>query len=201
MLILLQGFDIVYERRSQKLEFDMSTTAGKSLHKRVSLVTIIVAAIFFGFISGLGGAFLLSHSLLQQPLQAHHEENMRFNLQVRQKIGFLEEELDTHKEEIVTIANKIEFIVTEDSSSYISSIYKLQKDYADKEREVMNRLAALERQMNEFGNTQEAFATNVEEAKDDLDKVDKSISDDLREIKNTFNDLENKLKQLKQDAN
>ena len=63
---------------------------------------------------------------------------------------------------------------------------------------MLKRLTRLEQRVKELNNTYKGFAKDVDRAKVQLDASDKSLKEELRELKSAVNELENKLAQLQQ---
>ncbi len=179
----------------------MSEKGAHKNGKRISLAILIISAIVFGFIAGLGGSLILSLSLIQQPLQRQHEENMRLNIDLQNRLATTIKQVARHDADILKLQEKINYILVEDSSSYISSLYKMQKDYEAKETEMIRRLAQLESRLDELNGAYKEFSRSVDAAKNDLDAMDNSLTGQLREVKSSFNDLENKFRRLEQRDN
>ncbi len=179
----------------------MTTNSEKKTGKRVSLAALILSAIVFGFVSGLGGSLILSRSLIHKPLQQQQQENALFNLQLQKQLQALGDSLALHHSQIVELEHKIEFIIEEDNSSYVSSLYKLQKDYFEKEKEMTSRMAQLEKHILDLQDTQQSFAGSVDKAKDDLDAVDGSLNRSIQELNSSLQDLENRIKRLERNSN
>lgn len=174
--------------------------AGKK-SRRIPLTMLIIAAIVFGFVAGSGGSLILSLSLIQQPLQRQHEENVRMNIELQKKLASTVKNVNQHEEDISKLKHKIDLILVQDSTSYVSSLYKLQKDYKAEKQDMVLRLTQLENQLVELQSAYKEFSRSVESAKNDLDAMDNTLTGEIRDIKASFNDLENKYRRLEQRQN
>ena len=164
--------------------------------KRISLVALIFSAIVFGFIAGLGGSLLLSHSLIQRPLQEQQANIAQQNLVHRQRLAELEQTIVAQDEQILLLRDKIEYLIEADSTGYLKELASIQKENRDREQLFLQQLAQVQQQTSRIENSIEEFSKSVDEAKKELDREDKALRDDIRSLRSALNDIKNKLQQI-----
>jgi len=163
--------------------------------KRSALTWLILSAIVIGFLAGLGGSLILNHSLIRRPLVEQQQQIIEHNRNQEAQLVQLDRELANHHKELFTFQEELQRLF-DDSTRIISRLNSVQNEYDEKEKEWLMRLSAIEQKLVRIETFDEEFRQTVLETKRHLDRSDKEISDDLRLLRNSLNDLENRLNQM-----
>lgn len=169
--------------------------------KRTSLVVMILAAVVVGFIAGLGGSMLLTHSLIQRPLQEQQEYiNQQHEMQ-QNELAQLKQEIEQQCDDIMTLQNEITSLIMADSTGRLKDLANIQKEYNEQQELFIQQLTKIEKQLAQIEMENEQFSRAVEEAREELDREDKSLRDDIRLLQSSMNDLNSKIQQLERQTN
>ncbi|MBN1561400.1 hypothetical protein JW998_14190 [candidate division KSB1 bacterium] len=157
---------------------------------------LISAAVAIGLVVGLGGALLLSHSLIRRPLQKQQEKIGKELLAHRQEVAQLDQRLAEGQEQLKAVQEKIHYLIVADSSGYLKELTSIQKENRDRERLYVQQLQRLEQQMNLIENANELLSKNFAQARGELERDDRAMREDLRALQSSVADLKNKIQQL-----
>jgi len=164
--------------------------------KRLSLVALVFAATVFGLIIGLGGSMLLTHSLIQQPLL---EQQARINQQHvlhQQEMALLHQGIAQQNETIAQLKNEIHYVIMADSNGYLKELAGIQKESQNRELELLQEINQLKAQTERLNYINQEISHSFEKSKNDLDRSDQILREDLRLMQSSLNDLKNQLDQL-----
>ena len=176
-------------------------TESKKAPRRISLAVLLTSAIVFGFVAGMGGALLLSHSLIQRPLQEQQEETYRLNLQHQRLISETIKEMRQHQAELDSLKNELEYILHVDSTNYLAKLSAIQQENTAQEKELIKRFTMLEEDLEQLEEAHKTICETVNDYRRRLEHSDASIQDQLRMMQNNYSELENKFNQLQRRVN
>ena len=176
-------------------------TEEKKEPRRISLAVLLTSAIVFGFVAGMGGALLLSHSLIQKPLQEQQEESYRLNLQHQRLISETIKEMRDHQADLDSLKDELEYLIKVDSSNYLSKLSAIQKENTEQEKELITRFTTLEQDLEQLDESHKTICETVNDYRRKLEQSDVSIKDQLRMLQNNYSELENRFNQLQRRVN
>ncbi len=177
------------------------TDSKKSQPKRISLAVLLTSAIVFGFVAGMGGALLLSHALIQKPLQEQQEESYRLNLQHQQLISETIKEMREHQAELDSLKDELEYLIKVDSSNYLAKLSVIQQENIDQEKKLIKRLTMLEQDVTRLDESHNALNESITEYRRKLEQSDATLEEQLRMLQTNYSELENKFNQLQRRVN
>lgn len=168
----------------------------KKNHKGIALVALIFAAVVFGLLAGLGGSMLLTHSLIQRPLQAQQNLMTQQHIQYQQQVIALQQQLAAQQELISTLKGELNTFIQADSTGYLKELASIQRENELNSEAMLLQLEQLKKQMEQVDASTEELNKAYDDMKSESDRTTKSIRDDLRMLQSSFNDLETKVQQL-----
>jgi cell division protein FtsB len=178
-----------------------TTHSPKKSHRGLALVALIFAAIVFGLLAGLGGSLLLTHSLIQRPLQEQQDVIHLQHIQHQQEVALLQQHLAEQNESIKQLKDELEYFIIADSTGYLKELASIQRENKSREEVFLQELDQLVNQVRWLENSTQEFNKTVENAKRELDRSDKSLRDDLQMLQSSLNDLKSKVQQVERQMN
>lgn len=175
---------------------DDSLTANKKSQKNISSRLLIISAILIGFLSGLGGALVLMRSLIESSKLEQDKQLEMVNQILLSKIEQLDNKVSEQKVEFIDIFEKIECLMEDDSLGFFQKLAEAQEQYNQREQELIQRLTWTEKELIRLNESIVDLDKSINQEKIKLEQTDKDHQEQIRLLKNSINELENKISEL-----
>ncbi len=176
-------------------------SSNKKSHKGLALVALIIAATVFGLIIGLGGSLLLTHSIIQRPIQEQQAIINLQHVQHLQEVSLLQQELALQQEAIAALKGELNYFILADSTGYLKELASIQRENQSREEIFVQQLEQLSNQAARLDFSNQELIKEVDNLKKEMDRTELSAGDDIRMLQNALNDLRSKLQQLERQIN